>query len=115
VPQSIPLRKLEAELLWQIAPDFKSFRTDAPDVAHAQGIKFLCPVCFTKNGGPVGTHLVICWFSGVPQKIDPRPGRWNPEGTSIDDITFVGPGAASVKLTGGCNWHGFIKNGCATL
>jgi len=24
----------------------------------AEGVSFLCPVCFTANGGPVGTHRI---------------------------------------------------------
>jgi hypothetical protein len=87
-------------------------------LADAHGIIFLCPKCFEANGGEVGTHSVICWFNdrGVPADRTPGPGRWNPSGTGLDDLTFVGPGAVSVQLTGeGCSWHGFIKNGEATL
>lgn len=28
----------------------------------------------------------------------------------LSDLTFIGPGAASVLVTG-CGWHGFVKNG----
>lgn len=86
-------------------------------LADAQGIQFLCPKCFNDEPvGRVGCHSVICWFKdrGVPDDLDPKPGRWKPSGTGIDDLTFVGPGAASVALTGGCNWHGFIKGGDAS-
>ena len=85
------------------------------DLANADGIRFLCPKCFTFNGGPVGTHRVWCWFVGrVPDDRLPVPGRWIPGGTGIDDLTFRGPGAASVLLTGGCGWHGFVKSGAVT-
>jgi hypothetical protein len=91
----------------------KAFR-EVDNLADADGICFLCPKCFVDNHGSVGTHSVICWFAGrVPDDLDPRPGRWNPAGTGIDDLTFVGPGAASVLLTGGCGWHGFVKDGRA--
>ncbi len=84
------------------------------EMAGADGIIFLCPKCFERNKGSVGTHSVICWFVGrVPDDADPKPGRWNPSGTGLDDLTFVGPGAASVLLTSGCAWHGFIKDGKA--
>jgi len=86
------------------------------DLADAQGVLFLCPKCFAANGGAAGTHSVICWFKdrGVPDDMSPKPGRWTPSGTGIDDLTFVGPGAASVQLTGpGCGWHGFVRNGSA--
>lgn len=78
----------------------------------AHGIKFRCPQCF------YGTrHHVICWFEGkVPDHARPSPGRWTPQGTDVDDLTFI-PGtkvtAVSVQLVGGCGWHGFVKNGVA--
>lgn len=85
-------------------------------IAEADGIEFLCPKCFAANGSDVGTHWVICWFEGkVPDDVSPKPGRWNPVGSSLDDLTFV-PGAKSnsVLLLGGCDWHGFVTNGDAT-
>lgn len=109
------LRDLEASFLKII--DERTMSIDpAITLAEAQGIIFLCPKCFAANGGNVGTHSVICWFSGrgVPDERTPKPGRWNPSGTGIDDLTFIGPGAASVLLTGpGCGWHGFVKDGDA--
>lgn len=80
---------------------------------EADGVQFLCPLCYEKNGGSVGTHLVLCWFSGrVPEETKPGPGRWNPAGTGLDDLTFVPPGAVSVQLLGeGCGWHGHVANG----
>lgn len=80
---------------------------------EANGILFLCPKCFEENKGRVGTHSVLCWFKdrGVPDDLDPKPGRWNPQGTGYSDLTFVGPGATSILLTSGCQWHGFIVNG----
>lgn len=83
-------------------------------LAEADGVEFLCPKCFADNGGAVGTHLVGCWFVGkVPDWVEPKPGRWNPQGTGLGDLTFVPPGAISVLITGGCAWHGFVKNGDA--
>jgi hypothetical protein len=84
------------------------------EMRGAHGVWFLCPKCFAENGGPEGTHAVICWFRGlVPDDLDPKPGRWNPSGTGLDDLTFVPPGAVSVQLLSGCGWHGFVKNGQA--
>jgi hypothetical protein len=85
-------------------------------LAEAHGIDFLCPKCFQANGGSVGTHHVICWFRdrGVPDDLDPKPGRWTPQGTGYEDLTFVPgdpPMAVSVLITSGCNWHGFVQNG----
>lgn len=95
---------------------------------EAQGMMFLCPKCFESNGGPVGTHAVICWFRncGVPDNVTPGPGRWTPSGTGLDDLTFV-PGEpkmpCSVDLGGkSCGkdrdqtgWHGHVRDGEAHL
>lgn len=97
--------RIESESSWKIVET----------LAEAHGIRFLCPKCFKDHGGAAGTHSVICWFAdrGVPPTMHPLPGRWVPSGTGLDDLTFVGPGAASVLLSGGCGWHGFVKNGSA--
>jgi hypothetical protein len=89
---------------------------DVATLAEADGVFFLCPKCFAANNGPVGTHGVICWFEGkVPDDAVPGPGRWNPIGTSLDDLTFVpGKKSHSVALIGGCAWHGFVASGDAT-
>jgi hypothetical protein len=125
------LRDLEAEFLrremrpdtWTVRnPDgsdgqvsgMRIFHVPVASLAEAHGVKFLCPKCFAANNGPVGTHGVICWFVGkVPADARPRPGRWNPAGTGLDDLTFVAPGAYSVLLTAGCMWHGFVTAGGA--
>lgn len=105
------LRELNAAFL-TLLPDKCMQRHE--NLIGADGVIFLCPKCFAANKGEVGTHSVICWFAGkVPDDLDPKPGRWHPSGTGIDDLTFIGPGAASVLLTSGCNWHGFLKDGSA--
>jgi hypothetical protein len=82
-------------------------------LAEADGVAFLCPACWIKNNGPVGTDTVLCWFKGkVPDDLHPLPGRWNPQGTGLDDLTFVGPGAYSV---GHSHWHGYVENGEANI
>jgi hypothetical protein len=88
------------------------------DKADAQGVMFLCPKCFTENGGSAGTHMVVCWSesAGAPADAVPGPGRWKMDGTSIDDLTLNADpprGARSVALSGGCGWHGFVTNGDA--
>lgn len=108
------LRDLEAEFLKWTAPD-SWLRVDA--LAEADGILFVCPKCYADLGRREGAHSVICWFVGkVPDSATPGPGRWTPQGTGIDDLTFVPgtpPRAVSVALSGGCSWHGFIRNGDA--
>lgn len=80
------------------------------DLREADGVKFLCPVCFQKNEGPVGTHSVICWAPSVPQTTRPTPGRWEMLGTSLADLT-LSAASSSVKLEGLCNAHFFVRNG----
>jgi uncharacterized protein DUF6527 len=87
-------------------------------IDRAQGIWFLCPVCFAKNGGPVGTHMVEVSFSGrgVPDDRgshgeNGEPTRWNLSGSGYNDLTLT----PSIWLKGGgCGWHGFITNGEVT-
>ncbi len=109
------LAELDAKFLKRNADDSMTYITD---LAEADGIIFLCPKCFHEKGNNIGVHSVICWFVGkVADDVDPKPGRWNPSGSGLDDLTFVPPGAVSVLLTSpeGCGWHGFIRNGEATL
>jgi len=111
------LRELAAEFL-ALTDEPRTWRRLGDSMAGADGITFLCPACFAANGGPRGTHAVICWFRGrVPDDLPPVPGRWTPAGTGLDDLTFVPgdpPMATSVLLTGpGCGWHGFVTNGSA--
>jgi hypothetical protein len=108
------LRELDATFLKFIGDGY--IQREIQDINEAQGIIFLCPKCFVENNrSNIGVHSVICWFQnrGVPDSMKPGPGRWNPQGTGIDDLTFVPPGAVSVLLTAGCGWHGFVKNGVA--
>lgn len=109
------LRDLQAEFLRYTGEDGKLMHVgDPPDVTleQADGIMFLCPVCFAKNGGPVGTHRIICNRPRVPLRegIYVGPGRWEFEGTGIDDLTLVA-GSSSILLLGGCAAHFFIRNG----
>lgn len=86
-------------------------------LAEAQGVRFLCPKCHAALGGAVGCHAVLCWFEdrGIPDTAKPKPGRWNPVGSGLDDLTFVpGRKSNSVLITEGCLWHGFVTNGEAS-
>ena len=111
------LRDLEARFVrWDKSDDGRITLPFADSIQDAHGVIFVCPKCFNDLGGRVGAHSCICWFVGrVPQDAEPGPGRWNPSGSGIDDLTFIGPGLTSVLLTGGCGWHGFIQNGEVTL
>jgi hypothetical protein len=80
-------------------------------LAESDGILFLCPKCFVANGGKVGTHSVICWRPRIAPDVDPKPGRWEFEGTSLNDLTLRA-GSSSILLTGqGCQAHFHITNG----
>lgn len=96
----------------------RHYQVTVDTLAEAQGIHFLCPKCFEKNGGTVGTHGVCCWSRsrGVPDDVDPGPGRWVLDGTGIDDLTLNAEASQtrSVQLEGGCAWHGYITNGEVT-
>jgi hypothetical protein len=49
----------------------------------------------------------------VPADADPGPGRWEFQGTGLGALTLVA-GSSSIQLLGGCNWHGFVRNGEVT-
>lgn len=116
------LRELEAVFLKREPREDGRFawRFDPPvPLAEADGVEFLCPECFQKNGGRVGTHICICWFRGkVGPEEYPAPGRWTPSGQGIDDLTFM-PGepknAVSVLLIGGCNAHFLVVGGAIEM
>lgn len=77
----------------------------------AAGIFFLCPACYRANGGPVGTHGVICWEPRVPQSEVPGPGRWHMNGSSLDNLTLRAS-SSSVVVRGCPNGaHFFVRNG----
>lgn len=106
----VPLSQLDP---WFIVPTDTGMRR-LETIAEARGIMFLCPKCFVANGmSDVGTHHVVCWDPSVPQEVSPGPGRWALTGTGFEDLTLVA-GSSSILLLGGCNWHGFIRNGVAT-
>lgn len=81
-------------------------------LAEAQGIGFLCPGCFTRNGGAAGTHMVQVGFHGrglLPHQSSQAkqggPSRWHVvSGQGVQDLTL----APSIDC--GC-WHGYIKLG----
>ena len=94
------------------------FETDifvkVADLSRADSVMFLCPACFAKNGGPVGTHRIRIDFAGrgVPDRCCIRNGggqpvRWNVSGSGFTDLTTT----PSILICGGCAWHGFITNG----
>jgi hypothetical protein len=78
-------------------------------ILEAQGLLFLCPLCFINNNGPIGTHSILTWFRdrGVPDDQIPIPGRWIMSGSDYSNLNLY----PSIQLTLGCKWHGNIING----
>lgn len=76
-------------------------------LAEAQGVWFMCPQC--------RRHYVLCWFRGrgVPDTETPGPGRWDPSGTGLQDLTLSPSVLLPSTTPGECNWHGWVKNGDA--
>lgn len=103
----LTLLQLEAKF---IKRDDSRRRHIVDSINVADGIQFLCPVCFLKNNGPIGTHSVICWSPTVPQDTSPTPGWWSMLGTSLENLTLVAS-SSSVKLESKCNAHFFVRNG----
>ncbi len=101
------LRELGAQLMKHSMTDTWAY---VDSVSEADGVMFQCPACFEANGGPVGTHSIVCWAPSVPLTFSPGPGRWNLRGSSIDDLELVA-GSSSVKLTGGCEAHFHVRGG----
>lgn len=101
------LIELQPEFL-KIKDKRSYFKTD--NIKEADGIFFLCPVCFLKNNGAKGTHYAICWQPHVSLDFKPTPGRWEFLGTGFNDLTLVN-GSSSVLFQDGCGAHFFIKNG----
>lgn len=104
--------------LTQLEPEFIKHKgggifSVVETIAEATGVMFLCPKCYQANGGPLGTHRVLCWSPVVPANIKPGPGRWTLVGTGLHDLSLVA-GSSSVQLQGGCNWHGFVTGGVVT-
>ena len=108
-PQFIRYRTLRA------GGDPVFYRCDVATLDEAQGLWFLCPVCFQRNGGAVGTHLVETTFRDRGASDDEgshgrdgTPSRWGVSGSSFEDLTLT----PSIDLgSGGCGWHGFITEG----
>ena len=82
-------------------------------LANAQGIHFLCPACYTKNGGRGGTHMVQVGFHGRGLKDsqsshnrEGKPSRWHVSGTGLADLTL------DPSIDCGC-WHGWVRRGIA--
>lgn len=102
--------------MWGPRPERYEFH-NVSTVAEADHVSFLCPLCFARNGGAVGTHSVFVSFAGraFPEEAgsrdsDGKPSRWNASGAIIEDLVLT----PSILLDAerspdqGCHWHGFV-------
>lgn len=104
-----PLNYTKDDIITVKGPRTYLIRVERKD---ARGIMFLCPTCFNNNGGPKGTHSIVCWDPSVPLTENlAGPGRWHLQGDTFENLTLIGPTTSSVLLTGGCNAHFHIVNG----
>lgn len=78
---------------------------------EADGIWFLCPLCYAKNGGEAGNHWHSIGFRGkcptgsYTKGSDGQDTRWDVVGgTGLHDLQL----SPSIQTVGGCNWHGFV-------
>lgn len=90
---------------------------DVATLAEAQGVLFVCPSCYQRNGNSdIGVHMVLVWFRdrGVPDDAVPKPARWAVSGSSLDDLTLQPSISLQTDERSRDEWHGFITNGQVT-
>lgn len=111
------LAELEPRFVRYETREGRQWTIDVKSFAKAQGVEFLCPVCFAKNAGPAGTHLVGVTFADRGATDDQgshnrkgEPSRWQVSGTTFANLTLQ----PSIDLTPGCTWHGYVTNGAIT-
>lgn len=116
--QSLMLSELDPQFVRHEKREDGEYQVIVDTIEEAQGLRFLCPVCYVTNGGAIGTHSVVCWSvsRGVPDYISPGPGRWRITGTGLADVSLMEEPqrSRSVQLISGCCWHGFVTDGVVT-
>ena len=110
----IALVDLKPEFLIHEWIDGRQINRHTDSLAEATGVFLLCPACFTRNGGPVGTHGLIVTFAdrGVPDHLGShgskgQPTRWQVRGSGLHDLT------TTPSIDVGC-WHGYLTDGVCT-
>lgn len=74
---------------------------------HANGVTFLCPGCFQKNNGPVGTHTIVVWNKRCPDDISKV--KWDFTGDTLDSLTITP--SIDTRTTPTCSAHFWVKHG----
>jgi hypothetical protein len=93
----------------------RDYFTPVSSLTEADGIRFLSPIDFVKNGGAVGTSCSQVFFVGkvpyadVGTNMANVPQRWVATGTCYDDLTL----SPSIQEQPN-GWHGFVTNGEVT-
>ncbi len=113
-PGADPLNYTDADVETVRGP--REYLVRVATLEEAHGLWFLCPLCFQRNGGAVGTHFVMIGFAGKapPGTMSKNKAgadtRWSVSGSRFEDLTLQ----PSILLDGeGCGWHGFVTNGDA--
>ena len=113
-PDEVRLTDLEPQFVrsWvaSASPGWKRGWTEVDSIWKADGVHFLCPTCFAQNGGPVGTHLILCWTPEAPKDMPPGPGSWSMSGTGYNDLT-LSASSSSICIPTGCKAHFFVRDG----
>lgn len=74
-------------------------------LVEADGVQFLCPHCFEKDGHSIQVFFEGCDLPpGIGSNMKGAPVRWKASGTNLDDLILT----PSIQIHGPCNWHGFI-------
>lgn len=86
----------------------REWTEEVKTLAEAQGIRFICPLCYAKGGHSVSITFIN---RGVRDdhgsQSEEGPSRWQVTGTNFEDLSTQ----PSIHLIGGCGWHGYITNG----
>lgn len=113
------LTELEPQFVRHEMRNSQKIDVHVNSLQEATGIFFLCPVCWKKNKGPIGTHGIIVTFRDrdVPDELGSHnkeglPTRWLVSGNNYDDLT-LSP-SIDISQDVSSEWHGFITNGEVT-
>ena len=110
---------LEPQFVQYFSEGTAQFIRHVPDLGHAQGLQFLCPSCYARNGGAVGTHLIEVTFAGkgVPDDRGShnrkgKPSRWTVTGGSTLSNLTLKPSILIDSAEPACDgWHGYVTDG----
>ena len=87
------------------------YHVPVDSIGEADGVQFLCPMCFAAHKGGRGTHWILCWRPRVPPEVCPKPGRWEFFGTGLDDLTLRAGSSSILLQSAECRAHFYVENG----